>query len=39
VLPSPAGSAETVLTSEPDTGFFERLWLQLIGPLVPEDAL
>ena len=39
VLPNPAGGAETVLTSEPDTGFFERLWLQLIGPLVPEDAL
>ena len=39
VLPSPAGGAETVLTSEPDTGFFERLWLQLIGPLVPEDVL
>ena len=39
LLPSPEGSAETVLTSEPDTGFFERLWLQLIGPLVPEDAL
>ena len=39
VLPNPDGGAETVLTSEPDTGFFERLWLQLIGPLVPEDVL
>jgi putative cardiolipin synthase len=39
VLPNPAGGAETVLTREPDTGFFERLWLQVIGPLVPEDVL
>ena len=39
VPPDPGGGAETVLTSEPDTGFFERLWLQLIGPLVPEDVL
>jgi putative cardiolipin synthase len=39
VLPNPDGSAETVLTSEPDTNVFERLWLWLIGPLVPDDVL
>jgi putative cardiolipin synthase len=39
VLPNPAGGPETVLTSEPDTSVFERLWLWMIGPLVPDDIL
>jgi putative cardiolipin synthase len=36
-LNTPEG--EQTLTEEPDTGWFQRLWLRLIGPLVPEDAL
>ena len=39
VLPNPDGGPETVLTSEPDTGVLERLWLWMIGPLVPDDIL
>ena len=38
VLPGPEGQ-ETVLTAEPDTNPLERLWLWLIGPLVPDDVL
>lgn len=38
VLPGPDGT-ETVLTTEPDTSAFERFWLWLIGPLVPDDVL
>jgi len=36
---SGADGRETVLTTEPDTSAFERLWLWLIGPLVPDDVL
>jgi putative cardiolipin synthase len=36
-LNTPEG--EQTLTEEPDTGWLQRLWLRLIGPLVPEDAL
>jgi putative cardiolipin synthase len=36
-LPTPEG--DQVLTEEPDTSWWTRLWLRLIGPLVPEDAL
>jgi len=39
VLPGPGGGPETVLTSEPDTSVFERLWLWMIGPLVPDAVL
>ena len=39
VLPNPRGGPETVLTREPDTSVFERFWLWLIGPLVPDDVL
>jgi cardiolipin synthase C len=38
VLPSAGGEA-TVLTEEPDSTWLQRLWLKLIGPLVPEDHL
>jgi len=37
VLPTPEG--EQVLTEEPDSSWWTRLWLRLLGPLVPEDAL
>ncbi|HEU5296397.1 MAG TPA: phospholipase D family protein [Burkholderiaceae bacterium] len=37
-LPSAEGSTQ-VLTEEPDSTWWQRLWLNLIGPLVPEDAL
>jgi putative cardiolipin synthase len=37
VLPTSEG--ERVLTEEPDTSWWTRLWLRLVGPLVPEDAL
>jgi phosphatidylserine/phosphatidylglycerophosphate/cardiolipin synthase-like enzyme len=30
---------DQVLTEEPDSTWWQRLWLNLIGPLVPEDAL
>jgi putative cardiolipin synthase len=36
-LPSP--ERDQVLTDEPDSTWWQRLWLNLIGPLVPEDAL
>ncbi len=39
VLPNPDGGPETVLTSEPDTSALERMWLWMIGPLVPDDVL
>ncbi len=39
VLPNPDGGPETVLTSEPDTSALERMWLWMIGPLVPDDIL
>ena len=36
-LPTVEGSQ--VLTEEPDSTWWQRLWLNLIGPLIPEDAL
>jgi phosphatidylserine/phosphatidylglycerophosphate/cardiolipin synthase-like enzyme len=36
-LPSPEG--DQVLTEEPDSTWWQRWWLNLISPLVPEDAL
>jgi len=35
----PAAEGGQVLTEEPDSTWWQRLWLNLIGPLVPEDAL
>ena len=37
-LPTAEGGTQ-VLTEEPDSTWWQRLWLNLIGPLVPEDAL
>jgi len=37
-LPAAEGGTQ-VLTEEPDSTWLQRLWLNLIGPLVPEDAL
>jgi putative cardiolipin synthase len=36
-LPTVEGSQ--VLTEEPDSTWWQRMWLNLIGPLIPEDAL
>jgi len=36
---SPAAAGSQVLTEEPDSTWWQRLWLNLIGPLIPEDAL
>jgi len=35
----PASEGGEVLTEEPDSTWWQRLWLNLIGPLVPEDVL
>jgi len=35
----PTAGGDQVLTEEPDSTWWQRLWLNLIGPLVPEDAL
>jgi phosphatidylserine/phosphatidylglycerophosphate/cardiolipin synthase-like enzyme len=35
----PAAEGNQVLTEEPDSTWWQRLWLNLVGPLVPEDAL
>jgi putative cardiolipin synthase len=35
----PASEGALVLTEEPDSTWWQRLWLNLIGPLVPEDVL
>ncbi|HEY6513104.1 MAG TPA: phospholipase D family protein [Burkholderiaceae bacterium] len=35
----PTAGGELVLTEEPDSTWWQRLWLNLIGPLVPEDVL
>ena len=37
-LPTAEGGTQ-VLTEEPDSTWWQRLWLNLVGPLVPEDAL
>jgi len=37
-LPAAEGGPQ-VLTEEPDSTWWQRLWLNLIGPLVPEEAL
>jgi putative cardiolipin synthase len=35
----PPAEGNQVLTEEPDSTWWQRLWLNLVGPLVPEDAL
>ncbi len=34
-----SSTQEETLYEEPDSGFWERLWLRLVGPLVPEALL
>ena len=36
---SPTAEGDQVLIEEPDSTWWQRPWLNLIGPLVPEDAL
>jgi len=35
----PTAEGDQVLTEEPNSIWRQRLWLNLIGPLVPEDTL